>query len=1353
MSVTASPIRRVLRAGTIPPSVAQERLWFLDQLESSTAVYGVSWGLRLRGLLNVVALERSLREIVRRHEVLRTRFSMVDGSLEGVVHDPTEFSLSATDLRKVPDQDREAEARRLVKVEADQPLELSRGLQLRVRRIQLADDEHWLILTMHQVTPDETSMEILHRELAALYEAFADGRSSPLPELPVQYVDYGAWQRAWLQDEALDEQLSFWKRQLSGAPARLELPTDYPRPALPSYRGAVEEILLDETLSRALRDLSQREGVTLFMTLMAAFQVLLSRYSGQEDVSVGTVVAGRSRAELEGLIGLFANMLVFRQDLSANPTFRELLARVRDFTNAAFAHGECPFGKVVEELQPPRSLSASPLFQVMLVLKNAQQSTLRIPNLEISPLTIHNGRAQFDLTLTLVETDQGLQGTMEYNTELFNASTIRRMLEHLRVLLESIVVDPGRRIGELPLLAEAERGQLLVDWNDSDGEQADTCIHELFEAQVERTPDAVAVESDGRQLTYSELNVRANQLAHHLVGLGIGPEKLVGLCVNRSPEMLIGLLGILKAGGAYVPMDPHYPKERIAFMLKDSQTPVLLTHRALLDNLPLHAAKVVCLDSDLPEMAPEVQPARAAGPRNLAYVIYTSGSTGTPKGVAIEHRSTVTFIKWAQSVFTAEELSGVLASTSVCFDLSVYEFFVPLSSGGRVILVENVLDLVSARKEANVKLINTVPSAIAELLRRDAVPSSVVTVNLAGEPLSTDLVNAIYAQTRAKRVYDLYGPTEDTTYSTFALRLPEMPATIGRPIDDTQAFVLDKHLQPVPIGVPGELHLGGRGLARGYLNRPELTADKFIANPFPGASGDRLYKTGDLVRYRSDGNLEYFGRLDHQVKIRGFRIELGEIESRLRSHPSIQDVVVTAREDSPGEKRLVAYLVPTNGDAASITNLRDYLTETLPDYMVPPVFMTLDALPLTPNGKVDRKALPAPEKVGGLGSCDWVAPRTPIEMELVRILSDVLKATRLGVHDDFFDLGGDSLMATEAILRMRKAFAVDLPLRSLFEAPTVAQMALLIRPQPVASTNGKTSPTTRPRLGGEEMPIGEDTLLFTDDTPAGGLILQGRALDPLDFSEIMRTGDGGAPLVCVGDSRPIFPMVLKRKSPHIPVFQLKIDGGHVWPPRYLTVEDQLETHVRALESLCPRKKATILGFSYSGILAYRLGVALLERGWPAVSLILIEPEISSRFLRSLKFRSLIRRSKRVVANLILRSPGGTHPKSDTHQAAFPKDLPPVPENPDAQTRFSIMDAHFRNNINSIEPVVFRGKLGLVGCESYQASYSKLWQGLTSAQLAQCVFPNTNDHFACLSEPYNEQLLDFVEQWCNQSSAS
>ncbi|MGB3204689.1 MAG: amino acid adenylation domain-containing protein, partial [Crinalium sp.] len=951
----------------------------------------------------------------------------------------------------------ENEVEELCLEEVRSPFNLSQDLLLRAKLLRLSETKHILLLTAHHIVFDGWSMGVLLQELTQIYPTRATahpplikGRFGEGFPLPIQYADYAVWQRQHLQGQVLENQLNYWKQQLSGDLPVLNLPTDFPRPAVQTYNGDRINFEIPQELTQKLNKLGQQEGTTLFMTLLAAFKTLIYRYTGQEDILIGAPIANRDRAEIETLIGFFVNTLVLRTSLSNNPSFKELLRRVKETALGAYTHQDLPFEKLVEELQPERDLSYSPLFQVSFALQNGLTQTLELPELQLSLKEVDTKTAKFDLTLFLEESAQGLIGSFEYNTDLFKSSTIERIIGHFQALLTGIVDNPEASISTLPLLTATEQHQLLVEWNNTyvDYPQ-DKCIHQLFEAQVEKTPDAVAVVFEDVQtrdlapLTYKELNHQANQLARYLQKLGVKADSLVGICVERSLEMLIGILGILKAGAAYVPLDPAYPQERLAFILEDTQAAVLLTQQQFVEtfnknSLEKNQTKIICLDTDWHLINSENQDncTSNVNSNNLAYVIYTSGSTGKPKGVAIKHRNTATLLHWAKSVFTSAELTGVLASTSICFDLSVFELFVPLSWGGRVILTENALHLPSLSNAEQVTLINTVPSAIAQLLQTNSIPASVTTINLAGEALPPQLVQQLYQLPTIERVFNLYGPSEDTTYSTYTLLERDAKSiTIGRAIANTQVYILDNNLQPVPVGIPGELHIGGDGLAKGYLNRPELTEEKFIDNPFGDATSTKIYKTGDLVRYLPDGNIEYLGRIDYQVKIRGFRIELGEIESVINQYSAVQQAVVVAREDQPGDKRLIAYLVGNNQDL-QVADLRAFLKDKLPEYMIPSAFVMLESFPLTPNGKIDRKALPAHNLSKLDLQTNFVAPRTLAEEKLAEIWSQVLGVAEVGIYDNFFELGGHSLLATQIIAQIRSAFQVDLPLRSLFKSPT-----------------------------------------------------------------------------------------------------------------------------------------------------------------------------------------------------------------------------------------------------------------------------------------------------------------------------
>ncbi|HKH48757.1 MAG TPA: amino acid adenylation domain-containing protein [Thermoanaerobaculia bacterium] len=1052
---------RTDRGSRLPLSFAQQRLWFLDQLEPGSTAYNVPTALRISGPLDGAALRRSLEEIMRRHEVLRTRFEAVDGRPHQVIAEEPELGFTVTDLRQVDAGEREERARLLAIEEIRRPFDLARGPLLRAALYELGDEDRVLLLTVHHIVSDLWSIGIFVRELSALYEAFSHGRPSSLPELPVQYADFARWQREWLQGEVLERQLAYWRDRLAGAPPALDLPVDRAPAAVRSSRAGTLAFSLPGEALAGLRQLGRGNGATLFMTLLGLYQVLLGRFSAQRDLCVGVPIAGRTRVETEPLIGFFVNTLALRCDLSGDPSFRDLLAQVRQTALGAYTHQELPFEVLVEDLQPERELSRSPLFQVLFTLQNAAVGELRLGGgVQVEPVTFEEATSTpFDLSLSMRELAEELAGSLEYAADLFDEETARRMLSGFRTLVEGAVADPGRRLSELPLLSAGELRQVLVDWNQTaTGHDREQTLPRLFARQAAATPGAVALCFRDAHLTYRELDERADRLARHLRSLGVGPEARVGVLLERSPDLVAAILGVLKAGGAYVPLDPAYPQERLDFMLADSGARALLTQPGLAA-ADRPGVQTVLLEpglAGLPESR-EAAPEPSLAPQNLALVIYTSGSTGVPKGVAIQHRSVAALLGWAGDVFPPEDLAGVLASTSVCFDLSVFELFLPLCRGGRVILVEDVLRLAEAPAADQVTLINTVPSAIAQLLELGAVPASVRTVNLAGEPLRGDLVDRIYAATPARRVLNLYGPSEDTTYSTWA-EVPPGSAfpTIGRPGGDTQVYLLDAGLRPAPLGALGELCLGGAGLARGYLGRPALTAERFVPDPFGFAPGGRLYRTGDLARYQADGQIRFLRRIDHQVKIRGFRIELGEIEAALHRHPAVAEAVVVAREDRPGERRLVAYCVAAGGAEPAAGELRTFLGQTLPGYMVPSVFVALDAMPRTPNGKLDRKALPLPGAARTEAGAAYAPPRNPVEERMAEIWAEVLGIDRVGIHDNFFDLGGHSLLATQVIARVRQSFDVELPLRSLFEKPTVAALGEAVEAaRPVVATVDK----------------------------------------------------------------------------------------------------------------------------------------------------------------------------------------------------------------------------------------------------------------------------------------------------------
>jgi amino acid adenylation domain-containing protein/thioester reductase-like protein len=1051
----APPIERVSRQRPLPLSFAQQRLWFLHQLETGTAAYNLAGALRLRGRLEPAVLAAALREIERRHETLRTSFASPDGLPVQVVHPPQGIPLPQVDLSSLPAPARQAELSLLATAEARQPFDLARGPVARVRLLRLAEEEHVVLFTLHHIASDAWSQEILVREMGALYRAFLAGEGSPLPELPIQYADFAEWQRRWMSGPVLAEQLAYWRRQLAGLTGALALPTDRQRPAVRSARGGRYRLELGGELTGELRRQSRQRGATLFMTLLAAFSALLQRLTGQTDLAVGSPIASRNRKEIEGLIGFFVNTLVLRADLAGEPSFRQLTGRVRAMALEAYAHQDLPFERLVEELRPERSLDRSPLFQVLLAFQSTGSQAELLPGLALESAPLDGGAAKFDLTLYATEGQGGLALLLEHSTDLFDRATGVRWLRHLQTLLTATAARPDDPVQELPVLDDGDRQQILRDWNDTRREiPGPGALHELLEVQARRTPDAPALIWGTEALSYRELDRRADRLARRLRAVGVGLESLVGICLERSPDMVAGLLAILKAGGAYVPLDPSYPRERLAFIVEDAGIAALLSTPALIGQLGLdalcerlpRAAAVVLIEGPPEEAGDETAVAMpAVAPQGLAYLIYTSGSTGRPKGVAITHGSAVELAQWASRVFTREEMAGVLASTSICFDLSVFELFVPLHLGGSVILVENALALAALPRETPVTLVNTVPSAMTELLRLNAVPDALRTVNLAGEPLPGKLLADLLASGPIRRVWNLYGPSEDTTYSTGAWFDRGGVATppIGRPIDNTAAYVLDATGRVAPAGVPGELYLGGAGLARGYQNRPDQTAERFVPCPFGDRPGARLYRTGDLARWLPAGDLEFLGRTDHQVKLRGFRIELGEIEAALLDVPGVQATVVIVG-GAPADPRLVAY-VAAGAEAGEdlVASCRALLGRRLPGYMVPASFVVLEQLPLTPNGKVDRKALPSPEPLAALADL-YVPPVTDDEKLVAEVWAEVLGVERPGAQDDFFALGGHSLLAVRLVTRLRQRSGVNLPLRALFEAPTVAGVALAL---------------------------------------------------------------------------------------------------------------------------------------------------------------------------------------------------------------------------------------------------------------------------------------------------------------------
>src|SRR5215216_6509079 len=1107
-SPVVEKIPRRKESGPAPLSFAQRRLWFFDQFEPGNPAYNLVSTVLLQGKLDTVALEKCFSDVIRRHEALRTRFDVRDGEPLQIIAPPKPLHLNVMDITHLSEAERERLVQNLIHQQTQTSFDLKRGPLLRITLVRLRDEEHILLLAMHHIVSDAWSMGVLISEVVELYEGYVAGREVALPALPLQYADFAVWQREWLQGDVLEEQFAYWRQQLSGSLPILELPTDRPRPVLQTYNGSGLSFPLSPTLSQSLHSFCKAEGVTLFMTLLATFKVFLYRYTGQEDLIVGSPIANRHRHELERLIGFFLNTLAMRTNLSGNPTFRELLKLVRETALGAYAHQDLPFEYLVKQLQPNRDLSHSPLVQVVLVLQNTPERKVELPGLVVTPLKYQAETAKFDLTLYFDDLGSELQSTFEYNTDLFDIETIARMGRHLRTLLEGIVADPSARISDLPLLTEAERRQVLFEWNDTRAEyQQCLCAHQLFEAQVERTPEAVALIFEDERLSYAELNARANKLAHHLRGLGVGAGAVVGIFMERSLEMVVGSLGALKAGAACLPLDPSYPRVRLAFMLRDAGGPVVLSQQRMAANLPETGARVVCVDADWDDVArhSDKNPRASVTPESWIYVIYTSGSTGTPKAVCMPHRALMNLVDW--HLAAATKSARTLQFASLNFDISFEEIFSTFAAGACLLLVH---DSVRFDMPALGRFIDDnrmerfhLPVVVLQKLAEEFCdkPQTLLSLRelmVGGEQLQiTPDVVKLFARLKGCTLYNHYGPSETHVVTSFTLpgdseTWPVFPP-LGRPIANTEMYLLDSHLHPVPVSVPGELYIGGACVAHGYLNRPALTAERFIPHPFSSEPGARLYKTGDLARYRKDGNIEFIGRNDFQVKIRGMRIELGEIEAILRQHNTVSEAVVTLSKTSEtnlghgqyrnavasgrhgtstpgssdaqadptlprygtdrvqerpltgeaqrsGEKKLVAYVIPNPGCTIEARQLRDHLRGKLPEYMLPSAFVTLTVFPLTTSGKIDRLALPAPDR--NLETEDgYIAPRGALEEVLSTIFAEVLKLERIGVCDNFFDLGGHSLSATQIVSRVREAFQMELPVRKVFEHPTVEGLA------------------------------------------------------------------------------------------------------------------------------------------------------------------------------------------------------------------------------------------------------------------------------------------------------------------------
>jgi amino acid adenylation domain-containing protein len=1146
-----------------PLSFAQQRLWFLYRLDPPSSLYNMPLRMRLRGTLDVGALEKALERLLDRHEGLRTRFEERDGDVYQVILPAEPLALELEDIGGVVDVERAAVD--LATDEANRRFELDRGELFRVRLIRLSDNDHLLLLTAHHAVADGWSLKILLRELSELYAAEAEGREAQLPPLPIQYVDYAVWQHDLMTGARLERELTFWRNALQGAPPLLDLPTDRARPSVRTDRGAHVRRTLPPELAARLREVAAAEGATLFMIILAAFATLLGKYADEDDVVIGTPVANRTRRELESIIGFFANTLALRIDLTSDPTFRDLLHRVRERCLDAYAHQELPFERLVQALNPSRDLGRSPVFQVLFALQNFEPGVLVLPEIEVTGLPLDREQAKFDLALFATERNDGLRLSLEYATDLFDASAVERMLDHLETLLQAAASEPQRRLSELPLLTDAERSELQIGWNQTERPfPAERCVHELFEDEVERRPHAIALSAGGQSISYRELNERANVLAHRLRALGVGPEVLVGICLERGVELIVSILATLKAGGAYVPLDPEYPSRRLAFMLEDTAAPVLISQTSLSARLPRFEGTLLRLDSTEGERVTELaaNPDAAARADNLAYVMYTSGSTGKPKGVMVEHRAICRLVKGADYLdFGPDQVFLQLAPVS--FDASTFEIWGALLNGARLALFPagpvTIPSLATTLREERVTTL-WLTAALFHHVAAEA-PSTfrgLESLLSGGDVLAAEHVLTAVDALDGGRFAAFYGPTETTTFATWypvtnAAELGDS-VPIGRPIANTKVYILDAKQEPVPTGVAGELYIGGPGVARGYLNRPELTAERFVADPFSDRPAARLYRTGDRVRYRRDGTIEFLGRFDDQIKVRGFRVEPGEVEAALLAHPDVREAAVVARRGADGDHRLLAYFVAAS-PAPTTTALRQFLAERLPDHMLPAAFVPLEELPSTPSGKVDRRALPEPVERPALEQA-YVAPQTETEAALAKLVAELLGLEQVGREDDFFELGGHSLLAVKLFSRIERIWKVRPPLAILFDTATVRRLASAIEAERTGRGDWSSILPLRP--------VGEKPPLFVMHAHSGELF---------------------------------WARFLVRHLPEDqPVYGIQGVGakGRHTPP--LTFEEMAASYARDMMRVHPEGPLFLIGYCFGGVLAYEVARQLQEAG-------------------------------------------------------------------------------------------------------------------------------------------------------------
>jgi amino acid adenylation domain-containing protein len=1219
----AFEIKPVAREGNLPLSYAQQRLWFMDRMDPGSSTYNMPGSFRLIGELDIEALKKSLETIIARHEVLRTRFPVEDGEAVQVIDEPFELQIPIKDLTDLPETERAIEARRLATGEAETGFDLAEGPLLRSRLLKLREDEHVILLTMHHIVSDAWSMGILIREFTTLYLAYAQGKDYRMPDLPIQYADYAVWQRGYLEGDELERHLGYWRDRLTPLPAVLDLPADHSRPHIQTFNGGQNKFEITEEIGKQVESLSTETDTTIFMVLLAGYMTLLSRYTGEKDISVGIPTANRSRAETEGLIGFFVNMLAMRGDLSGDPTFRELLDLTREMTLGAFNHQVLPFEMMVKDLQPERDTSRNPIFQVAFQYQNIVVGELHLPGLRLEEMETDFGTAKLDLMLSMSAGKDGkIKGAFRYNKDIFEAATIERMGICFQRMISALVANPDLPISGVPMLTAPERKALITTWNETEATYPQNRhIQELFEHQVLLTPDVEAVRLNGASLSYTQLNERANQLARYLVAAGVEADTVVGLCVERSVEMFGGLLGILKAGGAYLPLDPSYPSERLAYMLEDSDTGFLITQEYLLGKIPDYDGVRICLDRDqdfLKRESSKNLDSRGNG-ENLAYIIYTSGTTGTPKGVQVKHRNLVNHAWSMKQRFRMAVAERMLKYISISFDAALEEIFPTLLSGGTIVMAKNPSELVGTSlleyiDDQEVNYLHLPVSVwhqtVAEMERLGLkAPASLKLVLVGGERVELDRLRTWSKLVdQPVRFLNAYGPTETTitatVYETLCYPnavLPEERVPIGKPIANVHVYVLDEHHEPVPIGVTGELFIGGAGVSAGYLNRPEQNDTAFVPNPFGKNGYQNMYRTGDQVRYLPDGNLVFLGRADDQVKLRGYRIELGEIEVALREYPHILDAVVLLREDSPGIKQLVAYPVRKGSGEFKMRELETHLKSRLPGYMVPGGYVWMDELPLTLNGKIDRESLPVPDIDTMV---EFVPPRSPLESRLVDMWKELLGVEEISVMANFFDLGGNSLLGATFINRLQADLGEYLYLIAIFDAPTIASLArYLLDNYPVGVV----------RLLGQDAPEDLSTLAEIGETVDNS----DNALTPYQRLKVSQQ----QPLVPIqpqGTKPPLFMAhsgggivfpyynLIPYLGKDQPVYGLQDPSCYTEENLYASLEEMAEAYIEFIQKVQPKGPYHLAGWSFGGGLAFELAQQLKRKGEQIALLVVID---------------------------------------------------------------------------------------------------------------------------------------------------